>query len=224
MTDKLEGDMYVTLHIVWPIFLSLFGTLAENDDDLINEIEGDHSLEAKMKRLGRQYMLKNQNDFQPTFYHKSMTFLNPAMKKLSLIPLAERLKLHQDIETYIQEHFTHTSNTVDLVQDNIQPRRVSENFLESFMSFDEGQMAPESEISRYILQPITCEVILQKWWLDHSAMFPNLSKLFLKLSCVPATSASSERNFSTCGNIVTDKRSLILPENVNNIILVRNKV
>lgn len=40
---------------------------------------------------------------------------------------------------------------------------------------------------------------------EHSTVYPYLFKLFFKVSCVPATTASSERNFSTSGNIITDK-------------------
>lgn len=105
--------------------------------------------------------------------------------------------------------------------DNVPDNLSNDNFLESFMSFDDGDITPSSEITRYIHQPIACGVDVEKWWFDHSTIFPKLFKLFLKLSCVPATTASSERTFSTGGNIITDKRSLILPDNVNNLIVAR---
>lgn len=92
------------------------------------------------------------------------------------------------------------------------------------MSFDEEITEPDTEVMKYIKEPVHTFTDVNKWWCEHAKVFPNLFRLFVKLSCVPATSASSERTFSTAGNVITDKRSLLLPENVNNIILVRNSL
>lgn len=53
------------------------------------------------------------------------------------------------------------------------------------------------------------------WWKNHKEKYPALYKLALKYLSIPATSAVSERTFSTAGNIVTAKRSCLSPENVN---------
>lgn len=221
MTDNLEGDKYITLHMVWPMYLNLLELLAENVEDQINEADGVNSMRTNMKFLGRRYMTRNHTDFLPTFYHKAMTFLNPNMKKLKKMSMNDRFNFQNEIEKYITEYFSDGSETEDFQGSS---NNESENILESFMSFDDSEVSPDSEISRYIHHPVLSLVDIEKWWFDHSSNFPKLFKLFLKLSCVPATSASSERTFSTGGNIVTDKRSLILPENVNNLIVARNKL
>lgn len=208
--------------MVWPTYLSLFKLLAENDDDLLRDLENEPSIVTNMKRLGREYMKKNENDFEPSFYHKAMTFLTPAMKKLPIISLSERLKLHSDIESYIKQHFVSESLNLDQTSDDIPSR--DQDFLEIFEMFDEDERTSNTELSKYSIQAITSQVDVAKWWYEHSTVFPNLFRLFLKLSCVPATTGSSERNFSTSGNIVTDKRSVILPSNVNNLIVARNVV
>lgn len=107
----LEGDKYVTLHMVWPTYLRLFSLLAENDDGLLSDIEDDTGLVCSMKRLGREYMNKNQVDFEPNFYHKAMTFLTPTMKKLNIISMPDRLKVHDDIKKYLKTHFIVESST-----------------------------------------------------------------------------------------------------------------
>lgn len=224
MTDKLEGDTYITLHMVWPIYLKLFGVLAESDNDKIKEADGIYSSESEMKRLGRDYMEKNRSDFKPTFHHKAMTFLNPTMKKLNLINFSERMELHNDLEAHIKTYEISDKSTPTSIysQDNVSSQ--SSSFLDCFVSFDEvnAEATPDSEISNYVKHPIISNVNLSKWWCDHSKTYPKLSRLFLKLSCIPATSASSERGFSTSGHIITDKRSMILPDNVNNLIIARN--
>lgn len=82
----------------------------------------------------------------------------------------------------------------------------------------------ESELMSYINQPIKTKVDLKTWWFAHSVTYPNLFKMFMRFSCIPPTSASSERVFSTGGNIITDKRSMLLPDHVNNFVVVRNNI
>lgn len=208
--------------MVWPTYLNLFKLLAENDEDLLSDLENEPTIVYSMKRLGREYIIKNEKDFQPSFYHKAMTFLTPTMKKLSIIPLKERLQLHSDIELYINKHFVPEILNLDQTSDGIPLR--DQDFLEVFEALDEDEGTFNSELSRYLSQSITTQVDIEKWWYEHSTVFPNMFRMFLKLSCVPATTGSSERNFSTSGNIVTDKRSVILPNNVNNLIVARNVV
>lgn len=62
------------------------------------------------------------------------------------------------------------------------------------------------------------------WWISHKKDFPNLYRLFLNTSCTPAASTSAERVFSTTGNIVSEKRSRLQPEVVNDIMVLRNKI
>lgn len=59
-----------------------------------------------------------------------------------------------------------------------------------------------------------------EWWKEKENKFPIISKLSKKYMCIPATSASSERCFSTAGNIVTAKRSSLHPTNVNILIFL----
>ena len=45
-----------------------------------------------------------------------------------------------------------------------------------------------------------------QWWKENERKFPRISKLARKYLQIPATSASSERSFSTFGNIYCPKR------------------
>ena len=61
------------------------------------------------------------------------------------------------------------------------------------------------------------------WWRDTQMMFPHLSKLARKYLCIPATSSSSERVFSTSGNIVSCLRSTLKPDHVNRLVFLAKK-
>ena len=50
---------------------------------------------------------------------------------------------------------------------------------------------------------------------------PNLAKLAKRILAIPCSSAKSERVFSTGGNIVTAKKSLMNPEKVECLITIK---
>ena len=56
------------------------------------------------------------------------------------------------------------------------------------------------------------------WWRDNEKYFPRLSQLARKYLYVPATSVPSERVFSVAEHVVNEKRSSLLPENVNMLV------
>ena len=65
------------------------------------------------------------------------------------------------------------------------------------------------------------------WWKVNSGRFPLLSCIAKKLLAIPATSAPSERVFSTAGhivNIVNKRRASLSSENVEKLVfLAANK-
>lgn len=218
MTNQLQGDTHINLHLVWPTYHKISALLAETDEDRSCQADGLFSIVNGMKVRGRAYVLKNLSDFKPTFHHMAMTFLNPAMKKLNTVSHIERLQFHAELENYISIHFPNEDEI-----DNRNEGHLGDLLADSFISLDDDRNS-DSELMRYIHQPIQFRVDLKTWWFKNSTVYPRLFKLFMKLSCVQASSASSERAFSAGGNIVTEKRSLILPKHVNNLIVLRNKV
>lgn len=90
-----------------------------------------------------------------------------------------------------------------------------------FVCLDE-ETIETSEVENYINFPIKCEVNIINWWQENANQFPRLYKFFKKISTIPATSASSERDFSHAGNVITDKRTLLLPENLNDLIIAKS--
>lgn len=59
-----------------------------------------------------------------------------------------------------------------------------------------------------------------EWWRVNCCVFPCLSKMAQRYLCICATSTPSERVFSTCGNVVTSKRTLLKPEKVNMLVFL----
>jgi len=62
------------------------------------------------------------------------------------------------------------------------------------------------------------------WWKKHQYHYPLLSQLAKSYLCIPGTSVSSERVFSTAGDIITAQRSGLLPEHVDQIIFLNKNL
>ena len=65
------------------------------------------------------------------------------------------------------------------------------------------------------------DVDILKWWKSHEKVLPNLSKVAKKELTVPASSAKSEKVFSTGGNFVTKKRNRLGVKKVEELIVVK---
>jgi zinc finger BED domain-containing protein 4 len=62
------------------------------------------------------------------------------------------------------------------------------------------------------------------WAGQNSIKWPLLSKLSNKYLSAPATSAESERLFSTAGLIVSDLRKRLLPQNLENLLFLHHNL
>lgn len=78
------------------------------------------------------------------------------------------------------------------------------------------------EIEGYMLMEetdfITCPF---KWWASQQSRFPILSQLAKKYLAIPATSASSERLFSDAGNVMTVRRTNLLPSTFEHLVFCK---
>ena len=62
------------------------------------------------------------------------------------------------------------------------------------------------------------------WWKNHESILQNLANVAKKVLGIHASSAKSERVFSTGGNIVTAKRNRLAPRKVENLIVIKENM
>lgn len=229
ITDRIEGDKYETLSMVWPTYFELESLLMP--DNIEEEDEAALKTVEEMKTHGMTYLFSKRKDFEPTFKHKIATVLNPLFKKLPVIQERERKQLYRQIEELVQQEnpdectpdensYAETQENINLLTEKVDP------FLRTFCSFDfnSNEQNQTTELVKYLKAPVTSyNQDPTQWWNDNRNEFPKLYKLYAAISCIPASSASAERVFSRAGLIVTNRRSTILPENVNNLIIACNK-
>lgn len=63
-----------------------------------------------------------------------------------------------------------------------------------------------------------------KWWKNNQVKFPRVARAAKKYLAIPATEVSSERLFSTAGNVVTHRRSLLSTEHVEQMTFLHDFV
>jgi len=59
------------------------------------------------------------------------------------------------------------------------------------------------------------------FWRQNAKDFPTLSEVARRVLCISASSAQSERDFSSVGRTMTDARSRLSPDNVESMELIR---
>jgi hypothetical protein len=71
------------------------------------------------------------------------------------------------------------------------------------------------------LQTDGCYNCPLEWWREHHTDYPHIWKLAERILAIPATSAPSERVFSSAANIVDKKRVRLKPENIDLLVFLR---
>ncbi|XP_039661199.1 E3 SUMO-protein ligase ZBED1-like [Perca fluviatilis] len=62
------------------------------------------------------------------------------------------------------------------------------------------------------------------WWHRQKGTFPLLSRLAKRYLCIPGTSVSAERVFSTAGDVITAKRSALKPDHVDQLVFLHKNL
>ena len=63
-----------------------------------------------------------------------------------------------------------------------------------------------------------------KWWNDRKHTYPLITKLVQKMFSIVATSVPSEQLLSCSGNIISERRSCLLPENADKLIFLHKNI
>lgn len=233
-TDLVEADKCITIQRVWPIHRKVTQHLSlsiEGNEQMKNN-RNFKFIEA-IKSLGRDYIRSMKSDFEPTMEHNIAAALYMKTKHLRKLTAATRELTYTKISEIISSGTHSVTSTIPPKE----KKRKSQNLFDSFADSEEDDEIIASsennyclELDEYLRLPASddsgCDTddsnILSRWWFKHRSVFPNLFKLFMRISSIPASSAPSERCSSVAGQIITDKRSCILPENVSNIMMCRN--
>jgi len=74
-----------------------------------------------------------------------------------------------------------------------------------------------NEMSDYINMKVTRDTDMTHFWLEKKSVLPKLFTVFRKVLCIPASSAASERVFSTAGRLLEKRRTSLSSTSVNSL-------
>jgi hypothetical protein len=59
------------------------------------------------------------------------------------------------------------------------------------------------------------------FWIANRTIYPILARVARNIHCIPATSAAAERQFSSAGFVLNERRTCLDPEQLDNILCIR---
>jgi len=194
----------VTISILRPIIYGLINKhmlIKSEDNENVRNFKEDIN-----QNLQKRFKMKRQ-EYDEVVIDQISCFLDSRYKYLETETDEVKENVRKRVQNLLQT--TRPAESNEVVSEEISAM----DFLLDAKSYGEN----ESEFDMYLREPQLNHNVSNPliWWKNNELKYPNLALLAKKYLCAPATSVTSERCFSTAGNIVTSKRSCLLPENVN---------
>ncbi|OQV15201.1 N-acetylneuraminate lyase [Hypsibius exemplaris] len=224
--EELSQTSKPTMHMVVPIILQLKQHCDQPSPS------GCNAMKATKRRV-KELMIE-KIDFD--ILHKIACFLCPAFRTMRMFSLAEQNVILQEVRRRtticvfgggIGGIGASCSNVSDasLLQPGTKRQKMSSSFDFSNLAEPDTLTANVDEIKGYQDFRLTEQASIyqadpMRFWKEHEVMFPGLSKLARQILCVPAASTPGEMVFCRSGFVVNDRRNLLKPEKVNDILFL----
>ena len=228
ITEAMGGEKLVTISTIKPLLHKLLSK------HLI-EKPTDKTLITTLKNILLTDLSSHYNTTEVKNILNKACLLDPRFKAQSFLPETER----NDIISMVEEEKQQMVITSNEVQPPLDPptkkakqeKKGLMSILEDVIKSSASNTFPPSDSARkmaeikkdmnnYLCLELECSENPLHWWHDRKRHFPHLSLMARKYLCVPATSVQSERAFSVAGYIVNEKRSCLLPDNVNTLVFL----
>ena len=241
LADTLSSETHVTISVVKPLLEHL-------STDLLSPNDGDTELTKQMKQRCKAKILQQYEGDGITDVKRLLdiaTFLDPHFKhckdneekkkeieELVKIEMLKASECEYDNTNHVVDvRDKEGSSEIDIPTPKgsklckFLGRKYGLGTLQSDGSTNGSGMSPlekaKNEMTMYLQYPqldiADCPL---GWWKKEAVHLPMLSTLAKKFLCICATSVSSERVFSTGGNIVTSKRNSLEPHVVDQLIFL----
>ena len=90
---------------------------------------------------------------------------------------------------------------------------------------DPHEMGSEwNELSEYMNLKVSKDRDLIQFWLDNKSVLPKLYTVARQVLCVPASSAASDRVFSTAWRLLEKRRTNLSPGTVNSLLFLHSNM
>lgn len=151
----------------------------------------------------------------PEDYGLIATLLDPRCKFLSFVSSEICNNIHSKLRLIYNE--------LQLEYGEQERENYDEHLTNSLLtSMFSRQYKRGDEVTEYLkIEEISFSECPFNWWCKNENRFPILSKLARKYLAIPATSTPSERLFSDAGNIMTVRRTSLLPSTFEHLLFLK---
>lgn len=222
-SDFLEGSKYPTLHMVLPWYKTL------KDHCKVNI--SDNDILIQIKSVVETVML---NKLKIENIHKIAVFFDPRMKQLKILEQSDALWVKNQIRNQCNSLISpiineESDDSINTVQER-PPKKLRKKSKETtdFSQYYDSSSEEEGddEVDQYLKlkSPKDKDLDVLQWWKDHKNEFPALAVLCAYYLSIPASSASSEREFSATGQTINERRTNLNPETVDSILILHSSL
>ncbi|XP_050521556.1 E3 SUMO-protein ligase ZBED1-like [Daktulosphaira vitifoliae] len=211
ITNLFCSENYSPVSMVRPLLSKLLDHHLkhyETDDQYITEFKSTIIFEIK-----ERFKL-DCSETNSVSVRQIASFLDPRYKELEFEPIATREKIRKAVKSLLEKFNSSMQNIEFNMEQNPLAQSSDLQFLYGNTIIKNDNLTTQFQI--YTAEPqLRFDLNPYEWWKSREIKYPNLAALAKEYLAIPATSVSSERCFSTAGNIVTSKRTCLLAKNVN---------
>ncbi|XP_049962112.1 uncharacterized protein LOC126482176 [Schistocerca serialis cubense] len=150
--------------------------------------------------------------------HKIATFMVANYRTLRKLTEDEKIEVYQAARQMCAEVSVQVPNHSNQ-ETNPGPYKMAK-----FEDWAEEPPLLHDEVSRYLQEHCVNEGDILQWWKNNSQRLPRLACVARKILNIPATSASSERIFSCAGNLISEKRSRLNADRLNDLVIINSNI
>ncbi|CAF1396390.1 unnamed protein product [Rotaria sordida] len=207
----------------------LNGTDVDKEGEIIcidDRHEGTNFFRKRLIQLLRCKFTFDEKHIAAAVLHplyRKLTFATTYSKNISHLYIREQLN---DIFGLNQQHFTTNSEPVKKKHKSMEDQFADPDDDDSCdVKSTPTTTIKNDELEKYLRMNIE-DVYKQPnplpFWRDHQNKFPGLALLARRLFSIPVTSAGVERQFSSAGLTISQRRSSLDPDTVNDVLFVRS--
>ncbi|KAG7477304.1 hypothetical protein MATL_G00092990 [Megalops atlanticus] len=171
--------------------------------------------------------------FELHLLHKLAMFLHPKLKSLKLLAdQGEVMSVHskarhlvKELEKKHERPLQPGPSSVGPLAKRTCPAPAADHLSDVEDSSDDTAL-PEDGVTAYIefKTPKGDPFDVSLWWKEHAKIFPNLAVIVRNVLTIPASSAASERDFSSAGFVIQERRTQLKPGTVDDILFLHSNL
>jgi hypothetical protein len=221
---KLAVEKEETLHLVMPVLYELHAKL-QKEEQRYRDAEDSDMIEL-CSELANGVAEKCLSKL--TWYHCAAAILYPPFLNHDCLVSrdGEVVQVRRDLLAIASSFRNFSDQAVLPPPPQKKPRKVlqdsDDSESEAAVDLDMGESTMD-EIDKYFSSSFDSDELSPlKFWKSQSKRFPILSTIARSVFAIPATQNKSERAFSAAGHTVTDLRTSLDPDHVDDLLLLRS--